>query len=91
MHSPHVPSYLILLRPKYPPEHLIYKHPLDHVPPSMWQFCTHINYKQNYSSVYFNLHIFWYQTGNSISLHNWDALCVFLCNLSMMFCMFNES
>jgi len=64
MISPPVPCYLVLLRPKNLPQCPILEH---HWPTFLPQrgstFTPTQNNRQNYSSVYINPYIIWYQTG----------------------------
>jgi len=56
-----LPYYLVPLRPKYSPQHTIYKHPQPtFLPQCEWPIFTPIqSKKQNYIVVYLNLYIFW--------------------------------
>jgi len=62
--SSELPHYLIPLRPKYLPQHPI----LEHSQPTFLPHCDRPSFiptqnRENYSSVYLNLHIFGQQTG----------------------------
>ena len=62
--SSELPHYLIPLRPKYLPQHPI----LEHSQPMFLPHCDRPSFiptqnRENYSSVYLNLHIFGQQTG----------------------------
>jgi len=68
--------HLVPLRPEYPPQHPILKHPQ----PTFLPQCKRTSFmmplqnnRQNYSSVYLNLHIFGQQTGRQNILHQRTA------------------
>jgi hypothetical protein len=73
--------YFILLQLKYSPQHPVLKHPQSMFFPScQWPSFTPIkNYRQNYSSVYFNFYVAWewkqYEEDVcSILFINWNKL-----------------
>ena len=66
-----IPPFLFPPRSKYSPQHHVLKHPqLPFLPQYQRPSFTPIqNNRQNYSSIYLDLLIFWYQTGRQKILH----------------------